>query len=125
MNDVTVKKSKIGGKGVFASRNFKKGEIVLEWGPKILKKSEVKKISDEKRHYLYQDDGKDYFLMQPPERYVNHSCNANTEVKNKCDVAIRDIKRGEEITSDYGNGGGSSVSFICKCGSKNCRGKIE
>ena len=64
------------------------------------------------------------FLMQPPEKYVNHSCEANTEVKNHCDVAIRYIKKGDEITSDY-NKKGSFVSFICKCGSKRCRGIIK
>jgi len=34
MKSVVVKKSKISGKGVFASRDFKKGEIVLRWRPK-------------------------------------------------------------------------------------------
>lgn len=29
--DVIVKKSKIDGKGVFAARDFKKGEIVIKW----------------------------------------------------------------------------------------------
>jgi len=31
MADVIVKKSKIHGLGVFASRNFKKGEIIIKW----------------------------------------------------------------------------------------------
>ena len=31
MTDVTVKKSKIHGMGVFAARNFKKGEVILKW----------------------------------------------------------------------------------------------
>jgi len=61
--------------------------------------------------------------MQVPEKYVNHSCNANTRVGNQCDIAIRDIKKGEEITSDYGKEG-SFISFKCECGSKNCRGRI-
>ena len=29
--DVIIKKSKIEGKGVFAARDFKKGEIVVKW----------------------------------------------------------------------------------------------
>ena len=59
-----------------------------------------------------------YFLMQIPERYVNHSCNANTFVKNNSDIAIRDIKKGEEITSNYSDS--EPLDFECKCGSENC-----
>jgi len=123
-NDIIVKKSKIHSKGVFANRDFKKGEVVLKWKPKILKKYEMEKLPVKEKHYIYQDENANYFLMQAPEKYVNHSCDANTEVKNQCDVAIRDIKKGEEITSDYSKEG-SFVSFKCRCGSKNCRGTIE
>lgn len=62
--------------------------------------------------------------MQPPEKYVNHSCEANTKVKNHSDVAIRHIKKGEEITSNYIKEGSFS-SFVCKCGSKRCKGVIK
>lgn len=120
--DTIIKKSKINEKGVFAARDFKKGEIVLKWNPKILKESEVKDLKDSQKHYLCRAGKDKYFLMQPPERFVNHSCNANTQVKDNCDVAIRNIKKGEEITSDYKQG--SSVSFICNCGSENCRGVV-
>ncbi len=61
--------------------------------------------------------------MQSPEKFVNHSCQANTKVKNGCDIAIKNIKKGEEITADYGKE--ISVSFICRCGHKNCRGIIN
>jgi len=121
--DIIVKKSKINKKGVFAARDFKKGEVVLKWNPKILEKSEVQKLKDSQKHYLYENSKDKYFLMQSPEKFVNHSCEANTQVKNSCDVAVRDIKKGEEITSDYGKGG--SISFVCQFGSKNCRGVIK
>lgn len=123
MPEVVVKKSKINKKGVFANRNFKKGEVVLEWHPKMLKKSEVRKMPTDKRHYVYKS-GDEYFLMRSPEKYVNHSCDANTEARNGRDVATRDIKKGEEITSDYTKQG-SSTSFICMCGSQKCRGFIK
>lgn len=116
--NIIIKKSKIQGKGVFANKNFKKGEIVLRWNPKKITKKESEKLSAKEKHYLEYQSGS-YFLMQPPERYVNHSCNSNTNVKNKCDVAIKNIKKGEEITSTYNNKK-SPVSFKCKCGAKNC-----
>lgn len=120
---IFIRKSKIHNFGIFANRDFKKSKVVLKWKPKILKKSEIEKLSIKGKHYVYQN-GNDYFLMQYPEKYVNHSCEANTEVKNQGDVAVRDIKKGEEITSDYSKEG-SFVSFKCKCGSKICRGEIK
>jgi SET domain-containing protein len=108
---------------VFAARDFKKGEVVLKWNPKILEKSEIEKIKDNQKYYLYKVDKNKYYLMQPPEKFVNHSCEANTQAKNSCDVAVRNIRKGEEIVSNYGKGG--FVSFECKCNSKNCRSAIN
>lgn len=121
--DLIIKKSKIDKKGVFAARNFKKGEVITKWSQNTIKKSEIDKLAANDRHYIYKAGGYKYLLMQSPEKYVNHSCAANTRVKNNCDIAIRDIRKGEEITSDYEKG--SSVSFECKCDSKNCRGMIK
>jgi hypothetical protein len=122
--DVFVRKSKIHGKGVFTNRDFARGEVVLQWKPRILRKSDIKKLSPKQKHYIYQVLENEYFLMQPPEKYVNHSCDANTKVKNNSDVAIRAIKKGEEITSNYIKEGSFS-SFICKCSSKKCKGLIK
>lgn len=119
MSDLLIKKSKIQGKGVFAGRVFEKGEVVLKWKPKILKLSEMKNLSAKEKHYLYKAGKNKYFLEQPPERYVNHSCNPNTRVKNYCDVAIRNIRRGEEITSYYKKAS-LPLGFVCNCGRKNC-----
>ncbi len=121
--DIIIKKSKINKKGVFAARDFRKGEVVLKWNPKILEQSEIGKLKNNQKQYLKKVGRNKYFLRQSPEKFVNHSCEANTRSKNGCDVAIRKIKKGEEITSDYGKD--SLVSFVCKCGSKNCRGVIN
>lgn len=123
IKNIIIKKSKINKSGVFATKNFEKGEIVLKWNPEILKKLEIEKLRNNQKHYIEKAGKNKYFLMQAPEKFVNHSCEANTRVKNNCDVAVRDIKKGEEITSDYGKGG--LVFFECKCGSKNCRGVIS
>lgn len=74
MSDIIVKKSKINNKGVFANRKFKKGEVVLNWNPKVLKASEAKKIPVGKRHYVYKSIDNKYFLMQSlvVSRQINH-----------------------------------------------------
>jgi uncharacterized protein len=120
--DIIVKISKTHKKGVFAARDFKKGEVVLKWHPLSLSKSTVKKVSPAQKHYVIKH-GKKYLLMQAPEKFVNHSCEPNTKVKNDSDVAVRNIKKGEEITTDYGKEDGLTT-FTCTCGHKNCRGLI-
>ncbi len=114
-----IKSSGIQGKGLFAIKHIKKGEVVVEWHPKVISKSAAAKLSIvDQEHYLYPDG--DYLLwMQPPERYMNHSCSANTRVVGKSDVASRNIKPGEEITSDYLDL--ETENFECNCGSLNCR----
>jgi SET domain-containing protein len=121
MQDVVVKKSKINNQGVFAARNFKQGEVVLKWNPQEFKETEVEQLSSTQKNFLYKSSGKS-FLMQAPEKYINHSCESNTKAENNSDIAIRDIKKGEEITSDYASE--VYIPFKCKCGGKNCRGII-
>ncbi|MFA5797440.1 MAG: SET domain-containing protein [Candidatus Woesearchaeota archaeon] len=121
MSDVIVKDSPIEGKGIFAARNFKKGEIVVQWDlTHILTASEAKKVPLAEKRYVAFLDGK-YILMQPPARYMNHSCEPNTTAKNFCDVAIRDIKKGEEITANYREDNPPGFEMKCTCGSKYCK----
>ena len=98
MADVIVKDSKIEGLGVFAARDFKKGKVVVKWDiSRKLSKEEAENLpEDEKKYVAFY--GEKYVLQLPPARHVNHSCEANTFVKDFCDIAKRDIKKGEEIT---------------------------
>lgn len=123
---VLIKKSKIHGKGVFANRGFKKGEIVIQWKTQnLLTQKELEELpSKEKRYVSYFKDGK-YILYGIPERYVNHSCATNTKTKNGADVAVRTIKKGEEITANYLKEGVPHLNFKCQCGSKNCKKLIK
>ena len=100
IKQVQIKKSKIHGKGVFALRDFKKGKVVLKWHPKIISKVQVERLTVKQKSYL-QKSGRRLYLMQSPEKFVNHSFNPNTYMKNDCDIAKKLIKRGEEITTHY------------------------
>jgi len=81
-------------------------------------------LSPKEKTYIARLDKNEYALMSFPEKYVNHSCDSNTRVKNGSDVAVRDIKKGEEILSDYAKAGELN-NFACKCHSKNCVGVIK
>jgi SET domain-containing protein len=120
---VVVRKSKIDKRGFFAVRDFKKGEMVLKWHPKILTKMEVMKLPERRKHDVDKIGENKYVLQRASERFMNHSCEPNTKVKNLADIAIRNIRKGEEITSDYGKG--ILTPFRCHCGSKACRKVVK
>ena len=118
---VVVKNSKIQGKGVFADTHFKKGNIVMKWDASMmLTKKEAKKIPKRYHKYLVFFKGK-YIMAQFPEKYLNHSCEPNTKEGNLCDVASRDIKKGEELTTDYSIDAPPHIKMKCACGSKRCK----
>ena len=122
--DVEVRRSGIDGLGVFALRPFNSGEVVLRWDvSKRVPGVQASGLPDSERIYLHPYDEDSLVVVQPPERYVNHSCDNNTSVRDFCDVAVRDIRAGEEITSDY-EADGAGLKFECRCGSANCRGSI-
>lgn len=121
---VIIKKSKIHGKGLFAAQDFKKGEIVLHWDlSHVLSEEEFAVLSDEDRNYISVIKEK-YILMQEPERYMNHSCAANTKVENFTDIALRDIALGEEITTNYSVEDSRDEKMKCNCGAAGCCGEI-
>jgi hypothetical protein len=102
--DVIVKKSAIGqfedGLGVFAKRDFKKGEVVVQWNLKVLKKEEYEDLSDyERNNFCHTRNGIINFYPDP-ERHVNRSKNPNVTIdfEKQADVALRDIKIGEELS---------------------------
>ena len=130
-----IKKSNIDNRGLYANRDIKDGTKIIEYRGKIITKKKVEedsKFDNEKAIYLfninkrYDLDGDFKFNTA---RLINHSCNPNCEVAGtglKVWVyAIRDIKRGEELSYDYGFGYDEYYKdFPCRCGSKNCVGYI-
>lgn len=100
-NDVIVDKGNLNGKGVYANRDFKKGEVVVKYNLKPLTEEELEKLPENEKMFTHTHWGVTY-LYSKPERYVNHSENSNTyqDLVNKCDVALRDINKGEMITTD-------------------------
>lgn len=121
---VVVKKSKISGLGIFAARSFRKGDLVIQWGShRELSKEDLERLpAKEKEHVSFIEN---MYVLVPPEGWVNHSCDPNVRLDNFCYLAKRDIKKGEEITSDYREESAKGFSMKCNCGSKNCSGYIE
>lgn len=101
MKDVVIGKGKLAGKGVYAARDFAKGEIVISYTLKPLSKEEYSRLPRGEKMFTHVHKGTIY-LYSEPERYVNHSASPNTyqDEERLNDIALKDIKKGEMITSD-------------------------
>jgi len=129
------KKSGINNWGLFASKSINKGEKVIEYkGKKYTHKQvdENDKFDNSKAIYLFTLNDKyvlDGDTNTNTAKYINHSCDPNCDVdiiKGKIWIsAIKDIKKGDELSYDYGFGYDKDFrQFPCKCGSKICCGYI-
>jgi len=101
--DVVVKRSGIGqfkdGLGVFANRDFKKGEVVIKWKLQILTKELYERLPEGDKHFTHERRGIIYYYPDP-ERHVNRYKDPNVypDFKKGADIALRDIKCGEELS---------------------------
>src|SRR3989344_682148 len=101
MNGLRIGKGKLADKGVYATKKFKKDQIVIRYNLKPLTADEYAALPSSEKEFTHIHWGQIY-LYSEPERYVNHSDNPNTyqDLINKSDVALRDISIGEAITTD-------------------------
>lgn len=101
MDDVIIGEGNLAGKGVYANKDFKKGNVVIQYQLKPLTKDEFDNLPEVEKQFTHIHCGKIY-LYSSPERYVNHSVNPNTyqDLEKQCDIASRDISMGEEITTN-------------------------
>ena len=130
-----VRKSNIDNRGLCASRNIKKDTIIIHYKGKLISKKETEKnpkYDNEKAIYLFNLNSRydlDGDFEHNTARLINHSCNPNCEVAGKglklWIYALRDIKKGEELSYDYGFSYDENYKdFVCKCGERNCCGYI-
>ena len=132
-----IKKSGIDnkGRGLYATRDIKEGTKIIDYVGKLITK---KQTQDSDKY----DNSKPIYLFTINKRYdldgdfpwntaglINHSCDNNCDYDGKglkvWVKAIKDIKKGEEFTCDYGFGYDENYKqFPCKCKSKNCCGYI-
>ena len=130
-----IKRSKIDKKGLYANCNISKGTRIIEYKGKVItrkKAEEDPKFDNGKAIYLFNLnkrfdlDGDFKFNIA---RLINHSCEPNCEVAGSglkvWVYAIKDIKKNEELSYDYGFSYDKDYKkFPCRCGSKNCCGYI-
>jgi hypothetical protein len=139
-----IKKSKIQGKGGFATRLIRKGARITEYlGDRISHEEGDRRYDDDKmkRHhtFLFVVDKRiviDAGKFGNDARFINHSCDPNCEAvieaRRVFIEALRTIRPGDELSYDYaydrddatGSGEEADKQYPCHCGSANCRGTI-
>lgn len=102
-----VRESEIEGKGLFATKDIEKGEIILDWSFSdswYKMKWEDLREDQIRKNWYYGDEEECWTIDKMSQfSYVNHSRNPNmiVDFPNKKTFAARDIKEGEEIMFDY------------------------
>ena len=130
-----IKKSRIDNRGLYAATNIKKDTKIIEYKGKIITVKETEtnpKFDNDKAIYLFNLNKKydlDGDFKYNTARLINHSCDPNCEVDGvglKLWIyAIKDIKKNEELTYDYGFSFDKDYKdFPCRCGAKKCVGFI-
>src|SRR5689334_21816367 len=111
---IVTRRSRIQGRGVFASRDIAEGERVIEYtGARISAEEADANAPDDEgsaRHHTFLFAVDDDVVIDGSNggnaaRFINHSCDPNCEVvivRSRVYVhALRDIAEGEELLYDY------------------------
>ena len=140
----TIKNSKLHGKGLFANCNIKSETNIVEYVGEKITKAQSEKISEIqlKKAQKNKDEGQVYIFTLNKKydingnvsynkaRLMNHSCNSNCDtdiIDDKIWIrSYKDIKKGEELTYDYGFTFDKDDfrDHVCKCRSRKCVGFI-
>lgn len=140
---IVVRDSAIHGMGVFATRNIRCGDYIMDYVGRI--------IPEDQADALYGDGNEpegivllftlengtviDGAVGGNDARFINHSCKPNCETYLDGDrvtiYAISDIRKGEELTYDYhltvdpdSDRDAERARYACRCGADNCRGSM-
>ena len=134
-----VKNSPIHGRGVFASRKIRAGDLIMEYlGEHISYEQaceDLAKRDDDCHHtFLFSLESSDMIdggRNGNDARYINHCCEPNCEAREEANRifihALRNIARGEELNFDYGlvlEGRYTPAvkrAYACRCGKARCR----
>lgn len=127
MKKVVIRASGIHNKGMFAAKDIRRGELIdYVRGP--LRHLRIRGKHD-------ADMGPDWIGVSArtwidprlPFNYINHSCNPSAGIEGKIRCrALRNIRKGEEITMDYTTTESSPFwEMKCTCKQPNCRKVIR
>ncbi|HEY5101895.1 MAG TPA: SET domain-containing protein-lysine N-methyltransferase [Steroidobacteraceae bacterium] len=137
-----VRRSRVHGLGVFATRAIKKGKRIVEYLGERVTHAEADRRYDDKDEndnhtFLFIVDRRtviDAGVDGNDARFINHSCDPNcesvTQDRRVFIEATRNIAAAEELAYDYqiqrdaDDPPNVDEVFACRCGAKSCRGTM-
>ena len=131
---VQTKKSKIAGTGAYALTPIPARKKIGNMDGEIISYNEAqKRVKRQPGNVLFMVEfdndniALDASVNSNELRFINHSCGPNTFLRRAYRqveyYALRNIKKGEELTCDYGETHHEGT-LPCRCGATNCRGFI-
>jgi len=138
---ITAAASKIHNQGLFAAKTIPEEAYVIQYLGELVKKKESTLRANAQHDRSQSEDVGSVYIFELDEktdidgnfdwnlaRLANHSCAPNCEAQNVEGeiwlVSLRKIRKGEEITFNYGYAVEHWKDHICRCRSKNCVGHI-
>jgi SET domain-containing protein len=138
-----VKRSRIAGRGAFATRTIAAGEWIIEYAGERITEAEFQRRDPARRpgegnHTVFFEVAPDVVIDANvggnDARFINHSCDPNCRTHiddGRVHIyAKRRIRAGEELCFDYAyvrepdHTPERSAAHPCFCGSAKCRGTI-
>jgi SET domain-containing protein len=116
---------------MYAGERIPKARKIIEYTGEKCNRRETKIRAEREFNYLFTLDS--YWTIDGSvggsgAEYINHCCEPNVESRivrgPVIYFALRDIKKGEELTLDY-RFGADVETHSCACGAKECRGTIN
>jgi SET domain-containing protein len=136
-----VRNSKVHGQGLYAARDIKQGERILEYVGEKVTKAESEHRAHELMDEAKKTGGGAVYMFILNKKYdidgnvdyndarlMNHSCEPNCEANITRGriwyVATKDIPEGAELGLNYGFALENWEDHPCLCGTKSCVGFI-
>ena len=123
-----VRESKIHGRGLFATADIARDEIVAVKGGHIVDQKTLREQITPRLGPVEIQIDDDLFMAPVAEEerelsmlYLNHSCDPNLGMRGEITfVAMRDIHVGEELTHDWAMTDDGDYSIECNCSAVDC-----
>jgi hypothetical protein len=100
VDGLSIGPGNLAGKGVYATREFTSGAVVVAFELEPLTRDQFRTLVPGEELFVHSYGGR--WLYPPPARWVNHADQPSCyqDFARFCDVALRPIKVGEPITID-------------------------
>jgi SET domain-containing protein len=127
---IEARNSRIHGRGLFARRDISAGAQLVQYVGRRVSKDQSAELRLHRNNYIFRLDEEndiDGKVSWNPARLINHSCepNCDAELDDRDRIWIvsrRLIRRGEELTFNYGYDLTDFMNYPCRCGAATCVG---